>query len=163
MDNVTTEVTVEEKTPLQIAEETVKTLSATDLAQYIAQLHKDKDAAVQANQMIINQRDTYRKELNNWKTSVSDFLKQHITDDDISVDDLKEFAEEMDIELTKTIRVKFTIDVEGEFKVPLDFDEDDVSDETDFFTIKIDADPSDNDHEVYSEQWDVNNVEAEEV
>lgn len=165
--NETTEATTVteqvEPTPLELAHEAIKTFSLDGLADYIVRLEADKKAAIEAKQLLVTQRDAIRTELNNWKNSVGEFIKDHVKDDDISVDDLKEFADELNIELTKTIRVKFTIDVEGEFKVPLDFDEDDVSDETDFFTIKIDADPSDNDHEVYSEQWDVNNVEAEEV
>lgn len=167
MENVTNEVTTEtaiiEQTPNDIANDVVKTLSATELASYIAELIKDKDAAIESKQLVMNQRDAFRTELNNYKNSVSEFLKEHIKDDAIDVDDLKEFADELGISLTKTIRVKFTIDVEGDFSVPLDFNEDDVTDETDFFTIRIDADPSDDNHEIESEEWNVNDVEAKEV
>ena len=156
MNEVTTTETTPAPTPQEVAEQYVKEHNLTDVVTRLATLD-------QRNSELLRSNASLRDELKNWKNSITEFLKDHIKNDAVDVDDLKELADELDIELNKRIKVRFTIDVEGEFTVPLDFDESDVSDEADFFAIRIEADPSDGDHEVYSEEWNVNDVEAEEV
>ena len=63
---------------------------------------------------------------------VEDFIIEHIkNDDDASVDELKELANAVDIELTQNITVKFTVECEYQYIVPLDFNLEDI-DRNDF-------------------------------
>lgn len=161
-----TEVTnteVVELNSTQKAEHLIKNSSIEDLVKAVSILFEDNKRDAQSIEVWRNRANTSSTELRNYKNSVETFLKDHIKDDEVDVDDLKEFAEELGISLTKTIRVKCTIKVEGEFIVPLDFDVNDVDDEAEFFNIRIEADPSDNDIDVDSEQWDVDSIDAEEI
>lgn len=161
MENVTnTEVQEAPKSKLQIAEEFVKENNFRDVVDHIVDLQVKADVAIEANQRIINERDMYRNELRNWKNSVEEFLKEHIKDEQVSVDDLKEFAEELDIELTKQVEITFKVDVKFTGTVPLDFDIDDLSDGDFDITIRYNGNDSDVD---IDEEWvDVEDFEAEE-
>lgn len=161
--NTETAVEAVELNSTQKAEHLIKNSSIEDLVKAVSILFEDNKRDNETIEVLRNRNRTLNSELSNYRKSVETFLKDHIKDDEVDVDDLREFAEDLGIELTKTIRVKCTIKVEGEFTVPLDFDVNDVDDESEFFNIRIDADPSDNDIDVDSEQWDVDSIDAEEI
>lgn len=168
MNEVTnTEVTVIETEPvltaMQRVEEFVKTSSFGDIVEHIVSKEENVEKLDLICQDLRRQISSLRSERDNWKNSITEFIKERIKEDSVDLDDLNTLAEDLDIELTKVIRVKFTVQVEGEFTVPLDFDVNDVTDESDFFDVRIEANPSDGDIEIESEQWDINDVEAEEV
>ena len=71
-----------------------------------------------------------------YQSAVENFIKEHVKDnEDADVEELIEFAAELDIELTKKVRITFNVAVEYEVEVPLG-SEDDI-DESDF-DIRID-------------------------
>lgn len=109
-----------EKTPLEIAEDFVKeNSSSTIIEEFVNHLNtiNSLKAQLESKQLSLN---TTRTQLNNWKDSVEGFIKEKVKEDNVTIDDLKEFAEDLDIKLTKSIRVKFNVEVEYEFEVPLD-------------------------------------------
>jgi len=92
-------------------------------------------------------------------TSLEEFIKEHVKDEQISIDDLKEFAEEVNISLTKSVRVTFNVKCEYEFDVPLDWTHDDISDGD--FTIRISSDINDEQVEETSESYEIEDFEVE--
>jgi hypothetical protein len=68
-------------------------------------------------------------------------------------------AEELNISLTKSIKVTFSVTCEYEFNVPFDFDDNDI-DENDF-NIIISSRISNDDVEETSESYEVEEFEVE--
>ncbi len=161
MENVTnTQVEEAPKSKLQIAEEFVKENNFRDVVDHIVDLQVKADVAIEANQRIINERDTYRRSHRQVIDTVEEFLKEHIKDQQVSVDDLKELAAELDIELTKEVEVTFKVDVKFVGTVPLDFDIDDISDGDFDVTVRYNGNDSDVE---FDEEWvEVEDFEAEE-
>jgi len=91
--------------------------------------------------------------------TLEEFIKEHVKDEQISIDDLKELAEEVNIELTKSVRVTFNVKCEYEFTVPLDFEDDDITDGD--FTVRISSNVSDEDVEETSESYEIEDFEVE--
>ena len=116
--------------------------------------HQTKVAATQ-KQLATNNTSRY---LNLFNT-VEEFLKEHIKDEQVSIDNLKELAEELDIELTKSIKVTFNVKCEYEFDVPIDFKDEDIDDSD--FNIRISSNVSDEDVEETSESMEVEDFEVE--
>lgn len=56
-------------------------------------------------------------------------IKDAIINDDVDIDTLKSIAQELNIELTREVRIKMTITASGTATVPIDFDLDDIDDE----------------------------------
>lgn len=143
----------------QIAENTVKELSANELTKELQRLLDEVDyrkrEAVLAKERATQATSRY----SNLYISVEEFLKEHVKDEQVSIDDLKELAEELNIELTKSIKVTFTVKCEYEFNVPLDFDEEDITDGD--FTVRISSDISDEDVEETSESYEIEDFEVE--
>ena len=109
-----------EKTPLEIAEDFVKeNSSSTIIEEFVNHLNtiNSLKAQLESKQLSLN---TTRTQLNNWENSITKFLKNGINEDGINPEEIKTFAANMDIKLTKSIRVKFNVEVEYEFEVPLD-------------------------------------------
>jgi sugar-specific transcriptional regulator TrmB len=143
----------------QIAENTVKQLSASELIEMFASLlnkvddYKTQLAKREAQgSQLLAQRDR-------WRDTVTDFIKKHIKEDEVTVDDLKELAEELEIKLTKSIKVTFAAVCEYEFDVPIDFDNDDITDRD--FSIRISSDIQDENIEETSESMEVEDFEVE--
>ena len=156
MTEETTSVTTE--TPLtnqQIAENTVKELSAKELQRLLDEVDYRKREAALAKERATQGTSRY---LNLFNT-LEEFIKEHVKDEQISIDDLKELAEEVNIELTKSIKVTFNVKCEYEFNVPLDWTNDDISDGD--FTIRISSDITDEDVEETSESFEVEDFEVE--
>jgi len=92
--------------------------------------------------------------------SNAEFVIDFVKSDDITTDDLKEFAEKMNIELTKEIEVTFKVDVKFTATVPLDFDVDKI-DESDF-DVRVDYRGNDDDIEMNEEYVDTEDFEVSE-
>ena len=154
-------VTGETDTPSNqsIAESVVKDLPANEIVKEIQRLLDDRDYhKKQCAENRIRATEQQSKYLNLYST-ISEFITEHVKDDDISTDDLKELAEELNISLTKSIKVTFTIKAEYEFDVPLDWTDDDISDGD--FNISISHNGSDDDMEETSESYEVEDFEVE--
>jgi len=159
-DITNTEIVVEQ-TPAQIAEEFIKDHSFGDLVDEfvihfntIESLKKRLEYTEQAS-------NTHRARLREVTNTVEEFLKEHIKENDsASVEELKELAAELDIELTKTISVSFTVNVEAELTVPLDFDEEKIDDGD--FDISIDYCGRHNDVDCDDVSTEVDDFSAEE-
>lgn len=156
------EVTTTETTPLtntQIAENIVKESGTTQLVEKITTLlneaeYRDSELKSIRERMVQN-----NLRHSNFSSKVEEFLKQHIGDNDsASVDELKELAEELELEMTKEISVDVTVKATFTIRVPLDFDESDI-DETDFDTdIEYTGD-----HEAEQEECYVDGFKVEEA
>lgn len=101
-------------------------------------------------------RITATNRLNKLIEQVTEFIKDNISDGADS-DALKELANELDIELTKDLRITFTVQYYADVTVPLDYDVESI-DESDFdvriqYTGSDDVDFSDDSTEV--EDFDV--------
>jgi hypothetical protein len=111
--------------PLQIAEDFIKNNSVMEIAEEFVNHYNAIESL--KKQLEYQQQET-RNQRSRWASmaeTIEEFLKSHIAEgDDASIDDLKELADSLDIELTKSITVKMRVDVEVEMTVPLDFDED---------------------------------------
>jgi hypothetical protein len=152
-DNTATETAP--LTPIQIAEEFVKeNSSATIVEEFVNNYNAIESLKKQleyCKQEVVNQRSRWAS----MAETIEEFLKSHISEgDSASVDDLKELADQLDIELTKSITVKMEIQVEIELTVPLDFDEESI-DDSDFdiscdFNGMTDVDVDDTNIEITS-------------
>jgi 2-oxoglutarate dehydrogenase complex dehydrogenase (E1) component-like enzyme len=156
-------VTGETDTPSNqsIAESVVKDLPANEIVKEIQRLLDDRDWFKADAAKNFNRSNEQQSKYLNLYSTISDFITEHVKDDDISTDDLKELAEELNIRLTKTIKVKFTVACEYEFEVPLDFEDNDI-DESDF-SINISSSISNDDVEETHESIDVTDFEVEEA
>lgn len=86
---------------------------------------------------------------------VKEYLTEGIQDGSIDTDVATEIAERLGIELTKTLRVEFTVRYSATVRVPLDSD----LDESDF-SVRIDAN-ADGDWD--DEDYDIEDFSAEEI
>jgi len=119
-------------TPEQVAENFVKANTTTGIVDEFVRNWKEIEGLRKRVEAEASTADHYRQTLTRKLDIVEEFIKSHVGEnDEASVDDLKELADSLDIELTKTIKVTFTAEVEVEMTVPLDFDTDDIS-ESDF-------------------------------
>ena len=123
MENTTdTQLTPFEQTK-QEAREKIASMTLEDIAGYIA-LTKTRVSELETS----NKEIRYR--LQELVDSVTEFIKNNYQSG-ASSDDLKELADELEIELTKTIKVEMKISYYAELIVPIDFEEDNL-DESDF-------------------------------
>ena len=144
-----------------IAESVVKDLPANEIVKEIQRLLDEKDHyKKQCEENRIRATENQSKYLNLYN-SIAEFIKNSVKDDSVNIDDLKELAEELNIELTKSIRVTFTVKAEYEFNVPLDWTDNDISDGD--FDIRISSSISNDDVEETSEAIDVTDFEVEEA
>ena len=159
---MTTENTAvtETETPEQIAEQFVKNHNSMQIEEELVNHYKTIESLKSRVQAEAGNSDHFRQKFNRLEERVAEFLKSHIGDnEDASVDDMKEFAESLGIELTKSITVKFTAEVEVEMTVPLDFDTDDISEDS--FTVSAEFDGM-NDVTVEDTNINVDDFEVEE-
>ena len=167
MTEETTQVTTEETTDptkltltnQQIAESVVKDLPANEIVNEVKRLLDEVDYRKREAALAKERATQGTSRYLNLFTSLEEFIKEHVKDEQISIDDLKEFAEEVNISLTKSIRVTFNVKCEYEFNVPLDWVEDDISDGD--FTIRISSNINDEDVEETSESMEVEDFEVE--
>ena len=161
---MTTETTSTEAsmTPYEFAEDFIKNHSVTEIAEQLVTYSESVDNLQNRIQRQANDNDALRSKLRNQTETIEEFLKSHIGENDsASVDELKELAEELDIELTKTIKVTFKIEAEYEIIVPLDADEDSISE--DDFDYSVSYRNNKNDYEENSESYEITDFETEEM
>jgi histidyl-tRNA synthetase len=156
---VTTDPTKLTLTNQQIAESVVKDLPANEIVNEVKRLLDEVDYRKREATLAKERATQGTSRYLNLFNSLEEFIKEHVKDEQISIDDLKEFAEEVNIELTKSIKVTFTVKAEYEFNVPLDFDEEDITDGD--FTIRISSNINDEDVEETSESFEVEDFEVE--
>ena len=133
-ENTTTESTSAEAsmTPYEFAMDFIKNNSVTEIAEKLVTYSESVDNLNARIARQVSENERLRSRLQETVDAVTAFLKQHIGDDDsASVEELEQLAEELDIELTKTITVSMRVDIEVEMTVPLNFHEDSIS-ESDF-------------------------------
>ena len=151
MTTETTNTEVKEPTPYEIAAEFVKNNAVSEITERIAVL----------TEQVKRERANYdqaRAELIRWREQTTEFVIDFVKSDDITTDDLKEFAEKMNIELTKEIEVTFKVDVKFTATVPLDFDVDTI-DESDF-SVRINYEGNTNDFDMEEEYSDIEDFDV---
>ena len=162
-ENTTTDTTSTELPPLtpeQVAEDFVKENTTSTIVDEFVNNYKTTESVKSRVQAEAGNTDHYRQKFNRLEERVAEFLKSHISEnDDASVDDMKEFAESLGIELTKNIKVTFGVEVTVEMTVPLDFDIDDISEEN--FTVSAEFDGM-TDVEVEDTEININDFDVEE-
>jgi sugar-specific transcriptional regulator TrmB len=155
---MTTENTINELPPLTpeaVAEEFIKANTTSVIIEEFVNHYNTIESLQRkltyAEQEARNQRSRWAS----MAETIEEFLKEHIKDEQVSVDDLKELAEELEIELTKEIEVTFKVDVTATVTVPIDFNDEDIE-ESDF-DIRINYEGSHNDVECDDIEWSVEN------
>ena len=147
-------------TPFEFADDFIKNHSTLEIAEQLVTYSEQVDRLQARVTAESGTSDHWRQKFNRLENTIEEFLKSHIGDnEDASVDDMKEFAESLGIELTKSITVKFTAEVEVEMTVPLDFDTDDISEDS--FTVSAEFDGM-NDVTVEDTNINVDDFEVEE-
>jgi hypothetical protein len=136
---MTTDITTTEVTPIEIATEFVKNSSSIQIAEKMAE---DAQSLENMRKNVSHKQveiDYLRRDKQAILNTVEKFLKEHISEgNDADLDELKELAEELNIELTKNITVTFTASVEVEMTVPLDFDLEGIDESN--FTVSAEFD-----------------------
>jgi hypothetical protein len=160
-ENTTATTSAEaEMTPFEFADNFIKNHSTLEIAEQLVTYSEQVDRLQVRVTAEAGNADHFRQKFNRLEAQIEEFLKSHIGDnEDASVDDMKEFAETLGIELTKSITVKFTAEVEVEMTVPLDFDTDDIDDS--HFTVSAEFDGM-NDVTVEDTNINVDDFEVEE-
>jgi len=158
-ENITTELAP--NTPETVAENFVKENSTASIIEELVANYKTIETLKDRVQREGDSRDLMRSQLREKMDIIEEFLKSHIGENDsASVDELKELAESLDIELTKEVEVTFTIEVTATLTVPLDFDEDDLSDSD--FDTRVTYEGGHNDVECDDVEWNINDFETDE-
>lgn len=159
---MTNETTTEETTPkskVQIAEEFVRDNNFRDVVDYIVTLDDKVERAEAEAKYVREETNKWRTKFYSFQNTVEEFLKQHIADDDIAdMEDLKELAEKLEIELTKEVEVTFTVNVKFVGTVPLDFDPSDIND----YDFDVNVNYSSRDADLEEEYCEIDNFEVEE-
>lgn len=122
-----------------------------DVIDHLASLYESADSRVEAN------RQT-RNRLQELVDTVTEFIKDNLSDGADS-DALKELANNLEIELTKDLRITFTVSYYADVTVPLDFDEQRISDSD--FSASIEYSGSD-DVEFSNDSTEIEDFEVEE-
>lgn len=162
-ENTTTDATTTELPPLtpeQVAEEFVK---ENNSMQIVEELVNHYNAIESLNRKLEQAELDIRNQRSRWASmaqTIEEFLKEHISEgNDASVDDLKELAESLDIELDKEVEVTFQVEVTATITVPLDFDAEDISEQD--FDISITYEGRHNDVECDDIEWDTNDFQSD--
>jgi hypothetical protein len=159
IENVPTELAP--NTPEAVAEDFVKENSTASIIEELVANYKTIESLKLRVTAEANNADHYRQLFKRKLEIVEEFLKSHIGENDsASVDELKELAESLDIELTKEVEVTFTIEVTATLTVPLDFDVDDISE--DDFDTRVAYEGSHNDVDSDDVEWNISDFEADE-
>ena len=155
-ENTVTEV---ELTPTQIAENFVKENTTSVIIEEFVN-HYNKIENLKAK--LQYQEQETRNQRSRWASmaqTIEEFLIEHIKDEQVSIDDLKELAEELEIELTKEVEVTFTVEVTATVTVPLDFNAEDIE-ESDF-DIRVNYEGSHNNVECDDIEWNTNDFTSD--
>jgi hypothetical protein len=155
-ENTVTEV---ELTPTQIAENFVKENTTSVIIEEFVN-HYNKIENLKAK--LQYQEQETRNQRSRWASmaqTIEEFLIEHIKDEQVSIDDLKELAAELEIELSKEVEVTFTVEVTATVTVPLDFNAEDIE-ESDF-DIRVNYEGSHNNVECDDIEWNTNDFTSD--
>jgi hypothetical protein len=149
---MTTETTETVNKYHKAAVDYVNSHSMADIIDHIEGLEKSYEERMEANRVA-------RGRLQEMVDIVTKFIKANY-EDGADTDEIKKLADELDIELTKTLTVTFRIDCEFDLVVPLDYDEDNINDG--HFNIVVEPNFRDDDIEVDSESVQVEDFDVSE-
>jgi hypothetical protein len=155
-ENTVTEV---ELTPTQIAENFVKENTTSVIIEEFVN-HYNKIENLKAK--LQYQEQETRNQRSRWASmaqTIEEFLFEHIKDEQVSIDDLKQLADDLEIELTKEVEVTFTVEVTATVTVPLDFNAEDIE-ESDF-DIRVNYEGSHDDVECDDIEWNTNDFQSD--
>lgn len=159
-ENTTPVTDIAPPTAEQIAEDFVKNNTTSVI---IAELVKYTNSIESLKARVAAEAGTsdhWRQKFVRQQDKIEEWLKSYISENnDASVDDMKEFAETLGIELTKNIKVSFGVEVTVEMTVPLDFDMDSIDEGS--FTVSAEFDGM-TDVEVEDTEIVINEFEVEE-
>ena len=160
---MTTETTTTDtQTPQQIAEEFIKANTTSVIVEEFVNHYNEIERLKRRLEEKSTSLDYQRNRLNALIVTTRDFIVTHVANHDgASVDELKDLAQELEIELTKEIEVTFRVEVTATVTVPVDFEEDDITDSD--FDISVEYSGTHNDAECDSIEYEVNNFVAEEA
>lgn len=160
---MTTENTMTDMAPViqeAVAEELVKASTTAQIVETLVKYMQNEESLKQQLFAASQTSDHWRQKFVRQQDKIEEWLKSYIGDNnDASVDDMKEFAETLGIEMTKNIKVTFTAQVEVEMVVPLDFDNDNIDE--DCFTVSAEFDGM-TDVDVEGTDIDISDFEVEE-
>lgn len=146
-------------TPTEIAEEFVKANTTSVIIEEFVNHHNTIESLKRKLEYTEQDARNQRSRWASMAETIEEFLKEKISDGcSASVKELKELAEELDIELTKEVEVTFTVEVTATFTVPLDFEADNIDDSD--FDIRIDYTGNNDDVEEDSIDWDMNDFSS---
>ena len=107
-------------------------LDNPSLADRVINLSRELAVANDALKKATERSDTWRIRSQHRADRIdnaSTLIKDAIINDDVDIDTLKSIAHELNIELTRDVRIKMTITASGTATVPIDFDLDDIDGE----------------------------------
>jgi hypothetical protein len=112
--------------------ETIQGFIEPSLADRVINLSKELSDSKDELSIVTQQLEAANKRATTWQNShirlsnyidgVADTIKEAIINDNIDKDTLIEIARQLNIELTREVRVKFIVTFEGTVGLPLDFD-----------------------------------------
>lgn len=150
---MTIDITNEEPTVEQIAEEFVKDNNSHEIVQELVRYSKSVDSLKSRLEYAENRNSEYSDKLD----QVKKFITEHVRDkDSASVEELKELADELYLTLTKEVRVRFTV----EYDLTIECDLDEEVNDTDFSVSMSYDGVGELTNE--SEDWSVIEIEDEE-
>ena len=155
-ENTVTEV---ELTPTQIAENFVKENTTSVIIEEFVN-HYNKIENLKAK--LQYQEQETRNQRSRWASmsqTIEEFLFEHIKDEQVSIDDLKQLADDLEIELTKEVEVTFTVEVTATVTVPLDFNAEDIE-ESDF-DVRVNYEGSHDNVECDDIEWNTNDFTSD--
>lgn len=160
---MTTENTVTESAPMTpeaVAEEFVKANTTSVIVEEFVNNYNTIESLKRQLEASKSTAEYRRVRLEELIAKTRDFIITGLANE-VSEDDLKDLADKLDIELTKEIEVTFRVDVTATVTVPIDFDEDDITDAD--FDITVEYSGTHDDSECDSIDYEVNNFVAEEA
>lgn len=160
-ENTDNTVTPAIPTPQQIAEDFVKEHSLTEVVEHLLNDYNTIERLEQRLESEAQANDVLRANLRDKMGIVEEFLKSHIGEgDEASLDELKELAESLSIELTKEVEITFTLEVTATATVPLDFDPEKFDDSD--FDVRVEYTGDFDDVDCEDIDWNFDNFEASE-
>lgn len=161
---MTTENTVTDSAPLTpeaVAEEFVKENTTSVIVEEFVNNYNTIESLKRQLDASKSTSEYRRIRLEELIAKTRDFIVTNLANGGANEDDLKDLADKLDIELTKEIEVTFRVDVTATVTVPIDFNEDDLTDAD--FDITVEYSGSHNDVECDDIDHEVNNFIAEEA
>lgn len=126
--------------------------NALEVTDHLAEQYRVVEARKQSNTVL-------RERLQSTVDTVTEFIRNCYSEG-ATPDDIKELADELDIELTKDVTVTIKAEVTVELTVPLDFDVDDIQDH--MFSINVESNYRNDEITWDSDSIEIDDFSAEE-